>query len=130
MQIRPYFFYEKLKVGLARHSFQTRPDLRRGSQVLTWSPGSIFFKSKQRRFSKNKKQKSTGRNRVFYWVLPSQPSFFFPYLFFNLARFQPRVGRDPGDPPGQARFQNYDTHTRYKKALEFLIFVLVTIQLN
>ena len=98
------FFYEKLKVGPAHHSFQTRLGPRPGSRVLAGSPGSIFFKSKQRCFSKNKKQKSTGRNRVFYWVLPSQTSFFFPYLFFNLARFQPRVGQDPGDPLSRAGF--------------------------
>jgi len=42
-----------------------------------------------------KKQKSTGCNWVFDWVLSGQLGFFFPCFFFNLTRFQPRVNRVP-----------------------------------
>ena len=77
---------------------------------VTGSSGSIFFlKSKRRCFSK-KKKKSTGCNQVFDRVLPGQPGtsgFFFPYFFFNPARFQPRIGRSRVNPPGRAEFQKY-----------------------
>jgi hypothetical protein len=62
---------------------------------LTGSPDQFFFflKSKQRRFSKKQKQKSTGRNRVFDRVTPD---FSFPYFFFNPTWFESRV-----DSPGR-----------------------------
>jgi hypothetical protein len=47
-----------------------------------------------------KKQKSTGRNRVFNRVTPG---FFFSCFFFNPARFQLWI-----DPLGRTGFQNYD----------------------
>jgi hypothetical protein len=69
---------------VCEHSFQTRPGSRPGFWVLTGSSGfdrvtgsprvNCFFKSKQRRFSKKKKQKLTSCNRVFDRVLPSQPA--------------------------------------------------------
>ena len=37
------FFYEKLKVGPAHHSFQTRPGPKPRSRVLAGSPGQFVF---------------------------------------------------------------------------------------
>ena len=60
------------------HSFQTQSKARvSGFDQVNWFwPGRpvqlFFFKSKRHHFRK-KKQKSTGCNRVFYWVLLSQP---------------------------------------------------------
>jgi hypothetical protein len=59
------------------HSFQTQSKARvssfdRVNGFWPGRPGQFFFlKSKRCRF--RKKQKSTGCNRVFYWVLLSQP---------------------------------------------------------
>jgi hypothetical protein len=78
-------------VRLEENSFQTRSSSRFGFRVLTGLSGSIFFKLKRHRFSiKKKKQKSTGRNRVFDQVTPG---FFFPY-FFSIR---------PGSNPGSTR---------------------------
>ena len=52
---------------------------------------NFFFKSKRCHFSKKKKEKLTGCNRVFNKVLPGQlghrvtPGFSFPYFFFQLS---------------------------------------------
>jgi hypothetical protein len=58
--------------------------------------GLILFFLNQNDVVLVKKQKSTGCNRVFDLVLPSQLGFFFPYFFFNPDWFQPRIG-----PPGR-----------------------------
>jgi hypothetical protein len=66
--------------------------------------GSIFFlKSKRRRFSKKKKQKSTGYNRFFDRVTPPGHTEFFFTLFFL------QLGSVPTPGPGLTRragFQN------------------------
>jgi hypothetical protein len=66
-----------------------------------------FFKSKRRRFSKKNKSQPVA-TRFLTESCRVTPSYSFPYFFFNLARFQPRV-----DPPGRARCQNYDYMSFY-----------------
>ena len=76
-------------------------------QDLGESPGSIliFFNQNDIVLVKNK-QKSTGCNRVFDWILPDPPChrvtliFDFPYFFLNPTRFQPQLGRILDQPVG------------------------------
>jgi hypothetical protein len=66
---------------------------------------SIFFKSKQRCFSKKNKNKRVATRFLIGFCRANPPGHtgFFPSLFFfNPARFQSWV-----DPPGQAKFQNH-----------------------
>jgi hypothetical protein len=82
---------------------------------VTGLAGSIFFfKSKQRRFSKKKKNKSqqvchrvlTGFSRVAGLtrrVSRVTPGFSFPCFFVNPARFRSRIGRVPDRPAGPDR---------------------------
>jgi hypothetical protein len=95
------------------HSFQTRPGPRPGSRVLTGSLGQLFFLKSKRHYFCKKKTKvnglqpglagSTGSlgqpagSAGSHWVFPSL------IFFFNLARFQPRVGRVPGWPARPGR---------------------------
>jgi hypothetical protein len=79
--------------------FRPGPVQGPGSSVdrVTGSPRSILFFNPNDVILVKKKQKSTGRNRIFDRVTSG---FSFPYFYFNPARFQPRVGQVPGRPVG------------------------------
>jgi hypothetical protein len=78
------------------------------------------------RFSKKNKQKSTGCNRIFDRVLPSQPGrpghdFF--YFFINPARFQSRI-----DPSGRVSKLFYEvTKLFFKKINRNAMFIKLVI---
>jgi len=112
------FSFSEVKMQPSYHStFKTRPGGRPGPrpgfQVLTGSVLFFFLKSKRRRFSKKKVSGfATGS-----WLglagstgSPGQPTgsagshrVFSPRCFFNLAWFQPQVGRVLGRPAGPGR---------------------------
>jgi len=70
-------------------------------------PGQIFLKQNEVVLVK---KKSTGYNRVFDWVLPSQPShtrFFLPLFFLQPGTVQ-ALGQPSSELNRRAGFQNYD----------------------
>jgi len=94
-----------------------RPGLVQGPGSGFW-PGHrigrviFFFKSKRRRFSKKKNQKSTGLQLGLDRVSRLTSGFFFPFFFFNPARFQPRVGWVLGQPTGPGRVSKLCFHSK------------------
>jgi hypothetical protein len=66
---------------------------------------NFYLKKIQNGVVLEKKQKSTGCNRVTRSTCRVTPGHDFFYFFINPARFQPRVASRPAGP---GRFQNYD----------------------
>jgi hypothetical protein len=95
------------------HSFKTRPGSRPGFWVLTGSAGSFFFKKNQNDVVLVKKnQKSTGLQLGLDRVSRLTSGFFFPFFFFNPARFQPRVGWVSGQPTRPGRVSKLCFHSK------------------